>query len=67
MSAITIRLPDDEKRRLVESARKAGISASALVRQLLRDAPLVTGEDLLREIERVLGDPERKRLRVSRR
>ena len=45
-------------------AGKAGLSSGALVRQLLREAPLASAAELFDEMNRRLGDTK---LRIKRR
>ena len=64
MPVLTVRVSEEEKALLERRAKRAGVSAGALVRQMLREAPLTTAEDLLKEATRRLGD---KTLRIRRR
>jgi hypothetical protein len=61
MSILTVRLSDEEKIRLSRRAKAAGTTAGGLVRELIRNEPFVTSEDLLHEMEKLMGN---KRLRV---
>lgn len=63
MPVLTVRISDQEKALLAERARKAGVTAGALVRRLLNEAPLTTADELLEEMSRRLGD---SKLRVRR-
>jgi predicted DNA-binding protein len=63
MSTLTIRLPEREKKRLASQASKAGLSTAALVREMIQSRILVTGDDILREIDQHMGD---EKLRVRR-
>ena len=64
MSVLTIRISDEEKAQLARRAKESGVSAGALVRCLLNESPLTSAEDLLKEMERRMGDQS---LRVRRR
>ena len=64
MPVLTVRISDEEKKLLARRAGKAGLSSGALVRQLLRDAPLASAAELLDEMNRRLGDTK---LRIKRR
>lgn len=63
MSVLTVRLTDEEKRILDQRSRKAGLKKATFVRQLIREVPLETAEDVLADMEKRLGD---KRLRIER-
>lgn len=63
MSVLTVRLTDEEKRILDQRSRKAGLKKATFVRQLIREVPLETAEDVLADMEKRLGD---KRLRIGR-
>ncbi len=63
MSILTVRLTEEEKRILDQRSRKAGLKKATFVRQLIRETPFETAEDVLADIEKRLGD---KRLRVAR-
>ncbi|MEO6787944.1 MAG: ribbon-helix-helix protein, CopG family [Chthoniobacteraceae bacterium] len=63
MPVLTVRISEEEKALLTERSKKEGISAGALVRQMLNQTPFVTAADVLKDMERRLGD---KRLRVRR-
>jgi len=63
MSTLTIRLPDQEKKRLAQQAEKAGVSTAAFVRELIQSRVFVTGDDILKDLEKRLGD---QKLRVRR-
>ena len=60
MAVLTVRMTDKEKADLDRRAKKAGVSTGGLVRKLLDDRVFNTTDDLLAEMERVMGD---KRLR----
>ena len=60
MAVLTVRISEKEKADLARKAKAAGVSAGGYVRQLLNERVFVTGADLLREMERRMGD---KRLR----
>jgi hypothetical protein len=64
MPVLTVRVSEEEKALLEERAKRAGVSAGALVRQMLHEAPFTTAEELLEEATRRLGD---KALRIRRR
>jgi len=64
MPVLTVRISDKEKKLLARRAGKAGVSSGALVRQMLREAPLVSAAELLDEMNRRLGDAK---LRIRRR
>ena len=66
MSVISIRLSAEEKAMLARKAKEAGISSSAMARQLLNAAPLTTAGELLAEMERLMKSNKRSQLRVSR-
>ncbi len=63
MSVLTIRISEEEKAHLARRAKESGVSAGALVRRLLNESPLTSAEDLLKEMERRMGD---RSLRVRR-
>lgn len=63
MSILTVRLTEEEKRILEQRSRKAGLKKATFVRQLIRETPFETAEDVLADVEKRLGD---KRLRVAR-
>jgi hypothetical protein len=63
MAILTVRLTDEEERLLAKRSRSAGMKKATFVRQLIRDAPFVTGADVLADATRRMGDP---RLRISR-
>lgn len=63
MPVLTVRISEEEKARLAERSKKAGITAGALVRRILNQAPLTTAGELLDEMNRRLGDGK---LRVRR-
>lgn len=56
MPVLTVRISEAEKADLTERARKSGMTAGALVRQLMKAQPLHTAEDLLSELESRMGD-----------
>ena len=64
MPVLTVRISDKEKKLLASRAGKAGLSSGALVRQMLREAPLDSAAELLDEMNRRLGDTK---LRIKRR
>jgi hypothetical protein len=64
MAVLTVRISDEEKKLLARRAGKAGLSSGALVRQMLREAPLTSAAELLDEMNRRLGDTK---LRIKRR
>ena len=63
MSVLTIRISDEEKARLAERAKRAGMTTGALVRELISEPPFITAEELLAEMESLQGE---KRLKISR-
>ncbi len=63
MAILTVRLTDEEERLLAKRSRSAGMTKATFVRQLIRDAPFVTGADVLADATRRMGDP---RLRIAR-
>jgi hypothetical protein len=63
MPVLTVRISEKEKALLAKRSKQEGVSAGALVRQLLNDMPLTTAAELLDEVNRRMGD---KRLRVRR-
>jgi len=63
MAILTVRLTDEEERLLAKRSRSAGMKKATFVRQLIRDAPFVTGADVLADATRRMGDP---RLRIAR-
>ena len=66
MSVISIRVSEKEKATLARRAKEAGISSSALVRELLHAAPLSTAGELLAEMERLMKGDKRTELRILR-
>lgn len=64
MPVLTVRVSEEEKKLLARRASKAGVSSGALVRQMLREAPLASAAELLDEMNRRLGDAK---LRIRRR
>jgi len=56
MPILTVRISEAEKADLTKRARKSGMTAGALVRQLMKTQPLHTAEDLLLELESRMGD-----------
>jgi hypothetical protein len=64
MPVLTVRVSEEEKKLLARRASKAGLSSGALVRQMLREAPLASASELLDEMNRRLGDAK---LRIRRR
>ena len=64
MPVLTVRVSEKEKASLERRARRAGVSAGALVRQMLHETPFTTAEELLKEATRRLGD---KTLHIRRR
>jgi predicted DNA binding CopG/RHH family protein len=63
MSVLTIRISEKEKAALAKRAKAEGLTPSALVRRMISEQPFVTADDLLKELERRMGD---KSLRVRR-
>ena len=66
MSVISIRVSEQEKALLARRAKEAGISAGALLRQLLNAAPLSTAGELLAEMEQLMKDEKRADLQIRR-
>ncbi len=64
MPILTVRISEKEKAQLAERSKMEGITAGALVRRMLNEAPLATAGDVYDDMMRRLGD---KRLRVRRR
>ena len=64
MPVLTVRISEEEKAMLTERSKQEGISAGALVRRMLNEAPLATAGEVYDDMMRRLGD---KRLRVHRR
>jgi predicted transcriptional regulator len=64
MAVLTIRVSDEEKMQLTQRAKKAGTTAGALVRQLIREKPFTTSADMLSEIDSLLGE---KRFKIKAR
>ena len=65
MSAIlTVRLTAEEKRILAQRSRRAGMKKATFVRQLIRETPVESASDVLRDIKHHLGD---ERLRIAQR
>ena len=56
MPVLTVRISDAEKASLTRRAKKSGMSAAALVRQFLNEQPIETAEDLLRQMEKHMGN-----------
>jgi hypothetical protein len=63
MPVLTVRISEEEKALLAKRSKQEGVSAGALVRQMINEKPFVTAGDLLEEVNRRMGD---KRLRVRR-
>jgi hypothetical protein len=63
MAILTVRLTEEEERLLTKRSRSAGMKKATYVRQLIRDEPFVTAEDVLADATRRMGDT---RLRISR-
>jgi hypothetical protein len=64
MPVLTVRVSAKEKASLDRRAKRAGVSTGALVREMLRETPFTTAEELLEEATRRLGD---RSLRIHRR
>ena len=64
MTVLTVRVSEAEKARLARRAKSEGLSAGALVRQLISEKPWTTAADLLAEMESLMGE---KRLKVKAR
>jgi hypothetical protein len=63
MGILTVRLTEEEERLLTKRSRGAGMKKATFVRQLIRDEPFVTAEDVLADATQRMGDT---RLRISR-
>ena len=63
MSVLTIRISEKEKAELARRAKESGVSTGALVRRMINETPLTSADDLLKEVERRMGDQS---LRVRR-
>ena len=63
MSVLTICISEKEKAALARRAKESGLTAGALVRQMINEAPLHSADNLLKKVERRMGD---KSLRVRR-
>jgi hypothetical protein len=63
MGILTVRLTEEEERVLTRRSRLARMKRATYVRMLIREEPLATGADVLRDALKRRGDP---RLRVSR-
>ncbi|MDB6008708.1 MAG: hypothetical protein JWL65_958 [Gammaproteobacteria bacterium] len=63
MGILTVRLTEEEERLLTKRSRSVGMKKATYVRQLIRDEPFVTAEDVLADATRRMGDT---RLRISR-
>jgi hypothetical protein len=64
MPVLTVRISEKEKVLLSRRAKASGLTAGALVRQLINEPPITTGAELLAEMEKHMGDP---RLRIRTR
>jgi hypothetical protein len=62
MGILTVRLTEDEERLLTKRSRSARMKRATFVRMLIRDEPLTTAADVLRDASKRMGDA---RLRVS--
>jgi hypothetical protein len=63
MGILTVRLTEEEERLLDKRSRGAGMKKATYVRQLIRDEPFVTAEDVLEDATQRMGDT---RLRIAR-
>lgn len=63
MAILTVRLTEEEECLLTKRSRGAGMKKATYVRQLIRDEPFVTAEDVLADATQRMGDT---RLRISR-
>jgi hypothetical protein len=61
---LTVRLTAEEKRILTRRSRRAGLKKATFVRQLIRETPIETASDLLRDLSPHSGD---ERLRTGKR
>ena len=64
MPVLTVRISETEKALLAKRSKQEGVTAGALIRRMLNEAPFITAGDVLADMERRLGD---KKLRVRRR
>ena len=63
MAILTVRLTEEEECLLTKRSRSVGMKKATYVRQLIRDEPFVTAEDVLADATRRRGET---RLRISR-
>ena len=66
MKVLSIRVSEKERSLLVQRAKAAGVSSGALVRQLINATPFTTADELLAEMEHLMGDPRQAELRIRR-
>ena len=64
MPILTVRISEKEKTLLAERSKLEGVTAGALIRRMLNEAPLTTSAEVIEDMERRLGDVT---LRVRRR
>ncbi len=63
MGILTVRLTEEEERALTRRSRAARVKRATYVRMLIREEPLLTASDVLKELTKRMGD---SRLRISR-
>ena len=63
MSVLTIRITEKEKTSLKKRAKEEGTTAGELVRRMIQERPLTTADELLLEIEALMGN---KRLKIRK-
>lgn len=63
MGILTVRLTEEEERLLTRRSQSAGMKKATFVRKLIREEPLITGDDVLADAAQRMGD---SRLRISR-
>ena len=56
MAVLTVRMTDKEKADLDRRAKAAGVSTGGYVRQMLEDRVFCTTDDLIQEMENLMGD-----------
>ncbi len=64
MPVLSVRISEKEKSKLIRRAKNDGLKPGEFVRRFINEETFVTGEDLLKEIDRRMGD---SRLRIKRR
>lgn len=63
MPVLTVRISEKEKALLSKRSKQEGITAGALIRQMINEKPFMTAGDLLEDVNRRMGD---KKFRVRR-